>query len=379
MKFGLGLFLAFLSVAAVAEHNVVDKVNLSVLPYYEYEPGQTTLQRQGPSLDGKGRVAGEVGVRRILVTPTPFLVTKRVLVGTKCTGGVAGDGSKGDWAGYFEAPKEKKAAALAKAIKGIGPPTAQRIVNDGRFFKSKPKSWKAFKEEIFKIQNELKIAVISNVLDQNGSENMKNLGYKSETGTCEDIYENQQFLDYEEVRRLDKVITRKVEANFTGAPLLKGESESFEVGMYIGPQGEQLVSLTPPAHYNTYGFQKKTEYADTTSYDFKGSRNQVKPSPDMVQVTPRIEDGKLKFNIVNNSPDAGGNVTVAVTAKIKKGLFKSGQSETSFTLKGDEGTYDTGSSAESGKTYYYTYTVQVNGSTFLSGEKSSPKSQSGKP
>lgn len=94
-----------------------------------------------------------------------------------------GDGSKGDWKKFWEAKKSQKPAELAKAIKGIGETTAERILEAG-YFKSKPRSWRAFSREINDAQDDLKrdgysYNFASAVLEQYGYDNSVNLGYST--------------------------------------------------------------------------------------------------------------------------------------------------------------------------------------------------------
>jgi hypothetical protein len=58
-----------------------------------------------------------------------------------------GTGQSPLWNAYFSAPKSQKGLALANAVAGIGEKTGDKIVADGRFFRSKPRSWEAFSSE----------------------------------------------------------------------------------------------------------------------------------------------------------------------------------------------------------------------------------------
>jgi hypothetical protein len=386
MKFSLGLAAVLITAglytgSARAEFHdggVLVDLPTNIFPYYEFESDRGTLQRSGPDLDGAGKMSGTLSVRRIRVTPTPRLVTKPVLVDIKCTGGVPGNGKDGDWHGFFNVPKEEKAEALAASIKGIGVATAERIVRANKYFKSKPKSWGEFKAEIRRIGDELNVPVVENVLGNsaNASANMANLDYRSKEGECREIWEDQTFITWEEVRSLDKSFSRNIEINVQGAPLLQGETEEFGARMSMGDDGELVVSVTPPDYYNGYTKTSKNEDLSTTSYRFQGTRHQVAPPSSLVQVAPQEKNGKLHFRVVNTNTVAGGTITVNLSSSEKK-LFKSNTQKNSFTLEEGktEGSFDTGRDS-SGKKVVYNYNFQVTGSPYYSSSPSAGSSGS---
>ncbi len=382
-RFGVAVVLTafcFVCVSVKAEnHGGFDGGGVAIgdvpLPYQDLDAQPVLLSRSGPDKDGKATLRATLSATKILVTPIPFQNTKRVFVKTKCTGGSPGDGSKGDWKGFFNAKKEDKAAALAAAVKGIGLSTAKKIMKDGRYFQSKPESWEQFHKMIFDIQDDLKLPVVSEVLGEYGKENERNLGYVPEGGTCEDIYEDRTFLDFRMTPVRIGDVKKDVEINIDGAPLLSGESENYQVVLGLDNHGQVEVNLTPPDYFNTLGLESKTDRAGQTTFDLKGSRNQIRPSADFVQVTPRVVDGKLKYQIVNNQPDSEGTVQVSVKSSVKKGLFKSSAGSADITLKGNDEVYDSGATGTDGKKVYYTYDVQVSGSPYFSNTKSPSKSQ----
>ncbi len=58
-----------------------------------------------------------------------------------------GGGSSPLWDAFYSAPRNQKAKALAEAIKGVGEPTAAKLIA-ANVFHSKPRSWEAFKNAI---------------------------------------------------------------------------------------------------------------------------------------------------------------------------------------------------------------------------------------
>jgi ribosomal protein S13 len=94
-----------------------------------------------------------------------------------------GNGSQGDWKGFFNVPKEQKASALASAIKGIGKSTAEKIVNNN-LLTHKPDNWNLFVSEMNKIEKRLnglgyQSTFAREVVEVYGYENRINLGYGS--------------------------------------------------------------------------------------------------------------------------------------------------------------------------------------------------------
>lgn len=107
------------------------------------------------------------------------------------------------WDALYAAPREKKAAALANAIQGIGDTSAEALVTR-KYFTSKPKTWNEFSAEISRAANAgvIKKSVASSVLNNYKYENIANLGYAR--GACR-----------EEIRSCTMVISKLVKVPFT--------------------------------------------------------------------------------------------------------------------------------------------------------------------
>jgi len=115
-----------------------------------------------------------------------------------------------DWKDFF---RTRSPSALADAVKGIGELRARTIVNSG-YFRSRPRSWNAFVNEIYGIENDLggsedSIRGLSrDVIQKYGDENRRNLGYDNYSSIRKnvlDLYEseNKSSLGYEDTWRTD--------------------------------------------------------------------------------------------------------------------------------------------------------------------------------
>jgi hypothetical protein len=87
-------------------------------------------------------------------------------------------GSNPLWNAYFQTGGEKKAAALDNAIKGVGIDSAKALIKGG-YFRSKPKTWNDFKDELRSAADAgvIKKSVYTNATTQYGADNLQALGY----------------------------------------------------------------------------------------------------------------------------------------------------------------------------------------------------------
>lgn len=90
---------------------------------------------------------------------------------------IPGNGN-GDWKGFWEASSnDDKAMRLTAAIKGIEENGGRQIVRDG-YFRTKPRSWREFQEEIRRADNQPdSLGYTRTVLETYGDLNRRNLGY----------------------------------------------------------------------------------------------------------------------------------------------------------------------------------------------------------
>lgn len=174
-----------------------------------------------------------------------------------CRGGT---GKSELWNAFYSAPRAQKPAALARAIKGIGQPSAEALVNSG-YFGSKPRSWQDFAAEIKRagdrgvIQKSAATAVTSTYR----AENLVNLGYAadscSERAYACTVWVDRlmpvRFTNYRDVVRRKIVATRlyKVTALVSNARLLSTERET--VSFRVDENGAVLESEVSST-YNRY-------------------------------------------------------------------------------------------------------------------------------
>lgn len=178
----------------------------------------------------------------------------------KCTEG--GRGKSEAWNAFYSAPKDKKAHALAEAIKGIGKVSSEALVaSPGRYFEKKPRDWDDFAREIRRAGDSGVItkAVVTQVLQTYKHENAAALGYaggscKIETRSCtlwvevmvpEKVYVNQT------VRRekIRDVRTFNVSAQVRLQRLLSTETDNLQVS--INESGFATTSSVS-GRYNSY-------------------------------------------------------------------------------------------------------------------------------
>lgn len=177
----------------------------------------------------------------------------------QCSGST---GQSRAWNDFYSAKKERKAAKLADAIKGVGEGTASKFVEKG-IFNSKPKSWNDFRSAI---KTATQIGIISSeqermILSTYREDNMSNLGYssnscKSVAYSCPEIiitspsvFVPKTCTDVETQVIGNKAILYKVKVE--NADLLAGETENINVQLSVDPS---QISLEP-AYYNQYSTQ----------------------------------------------------------------------------------------------------------------------------
>lgn len=164
----------------------------------------------------------------------------------------SGDGSTGDWKNFYSVSKPQKPTAMAAAIKGIGERTASLIVEQG-FFASKPRSWRAFGDEINAAQRRLQSQGYQGqfadlVLGQFGNENARNLGYYVEN-SCQIVTYPCTILNEVERETFAYNLVRNVEVSSRGAVLQNFERDRYSIRVGFEP-GD--VQVTPSNDYNTY-------------------------------------------------------------------------------------------------------------------------------
>lgn len=189
-----------------------------------------------------------IPVVRTRLVPGWVIDTDAICEGYQCSGG---GGKSAAWNAYFSAPKEQKDDRLADAIKGVGAATAKKLVAGG-YFKSKPRSWQAFVDEIDRAVSSgtIEKGVRYQVVVQYRYENMINLGYsandcQSYTYRCEKVVwglvpEQYPDVDVRTESRVQQERHRKVNLAVRDPKLQSFESEVVNLTVGEGPQDVQI-------------------------------------------------------------------------------------------------------------------------------------------
>lgn len=183
--------------------------------------------------------------------------TDSICEGYQCSGGA---GQSPAWNAYFSASRDRKPARLADAIKGIGETSARKLIAAG-YFHSKPRSWRAFVDEIDRAarSNVITKGVRYQAAVQYRYDNMTNLGYSSTscqtyTYRCEKVYwglvqENYIATETQTQSRVMEQRNRRINFSVREPKLQAFEKESISLIVGEGDQDIQVQS----AGYTKYG------------------------------------------------------------------------------------------------------------------------------
>ena len=172
-----------------------------------------------------------------------------------------GDGSEGNWHGYFSVRASEKANALAAAIKGIGKVTAERIV-DFNLFTHKPNNWREFSVLIKKIERQLEARGYSykfstQVLEVHGYDNLISLGYGSEK-SCRYVETLCDQLSLKEVKTFSHYVERNLSVSVKNQTLQSFESDTVEITAGTAPS-DVSFSATGFNSYTATLYNRGTE------------------------------------------------------------------------------------------------------------------------
>lgn len=230
-----------------------------------------------------------------------------------------GDGSEGNWQGFFNVPQAQKPAALAAAIKGIGVSTAEKIVNNNLLM-SKPNSWSDFNRVIRRIEKQLEARGFQNkfatqVLEVYGYENMINLGYGSDK-TCRyvDTYCDQVSL--KEFRTLSHYIPRNLSVDIKNQSLQSFEQDTITVS--VGTENSDI--RFSEVGYNTY---TGTIYQRGSILELEGKRA-FRPLPVREVSTTLYKDAKNNFSWTLSVPAKFINEDKAAEIEVTYELCRDG-------------------------------------------------------
>jgi hypothetical protein len=249
--------------------SIMNKILLGALALLVTQAAHAQLRAHPVTLEGviKSDTAKNGPVLLHAVVPVYSVYTTSVPTTQACTQTVCqdvpGNGTQGDWKGFFEAPKAQRAEKLAAAIKGVGIKSAVVILNNG-FFRSKPRTWNAFSTEIRNaeaaaIAGGFKGHFAEQVISVYGSENSRNLGYYSATACTEVPSTCTVYVDQEKesfAYNLDRSIL--VDVRNTVLQSFESEPYSIDVGMDLNS-----VTVHKPSYYNNY---QSSVIADSSNF-----------------------------------------------------------------------------------------------------------------
>jgi hypothetical protein len=202
-----------------------------------------------------------------------------------------GDGS-GNWHGFWSAPQDEKADRLSAAVAGMNIWAAKVIVDSDIYFKSKPGSWNAFKNQIREISEDADLGLedlYNRVIIDNGRINADNLGYStSESCHWEDVTKPVTVI--KKTRKLRKTVSKKIALKFDGGLLLSNEIEEFNVGF----DGLDLLvsSVTAMNKYELITNEDESEYLLKAT-----SRIRVTPNATAMRSLLTKESDTLVFKV----------------------------------------------------------------------------------
>jgi hypothetical protein len=363
---------ARISMAALA---LLALPTLALADGYEGRPVRSHTDRHGKDLRSHVTFKGDVttAIDRVdtryewVNEPTPVV---------HCTT-EPGEG-RGDWKGFYNAPKSEKPSRLAAAIQGVGIRTAERLVADG-YFHRKPRSWSEFSSVIVAADRQYRTGFSREVLVTYGQQNARNLGYYAEE-SCQIVLENQLVLKAVEYRTFYKNVTKTFVIDVLNSALLKAESERFTIA-FDGFNDRLDVSSS----YNRYSVERY-ESGNTVTYRLSGQRLAVTPG-NSLSVNAVNSGGQLKLQVTDNAFDAEmagelGDAILVVEIYQHRALWADKKIASSeFRLNRDSATTEiqTGVRAEGRKQAYAKYSIKRVGSRYhgqgVSSSKESNRAQ----
>lgn len=278
---------------------------------------------------------------------------------------------KGNWHGFFNAPKSEKAGRLADAVKGIGSKTAPCIVRQN-VFSSKPRSWSEFESMIEKADSLCGKGIYSNVVIQHGRENMENLGYYNPE-VCALVKERKMVDQLVPQKVQVRTIPRDVRMRFINAPLLPSETEVISVSF----DGFSAKVDPSSSRYNRYAIQQTGE----SDFLLSGDRQRTKPNNSLtLLVLARSGDMALRLTDSDyvkglDNLQARTHVQISVS-KPKYWVLSEEIYQTTIELVNGSAEVSLsqilGTKVNPGKTYSITYSV-VRTSSRFNNEQASPQ------
>lgn len=216
-----------------------------------------------------------IPVIRTRMVPGWVIENDAICEGYQCSN--AAGGKSEAWNAFFSAPKDQKDDRLADAIKGVGQATAKKLLAAG-FFRSKPRSWQAFVEEIDKAvaTGVIEKGIRYQIVVQYRYENMVNLGYNASdcqtvTYRCEKVVwglvpEQYQDVEIRTDSRVEQQRVRKI--NFTVREPKLQAFETERIGLTVG-EGAQDIQISSSG-YTKYSAPRVTQSSSDTNVEIVG-------------------------------------------------------------------------------------------------------------
>lgn len=286
--------------------------------------------------------------------------------------------SRGNWNGFFNKPKSKKAKALSDSIEQVGPKFAKALVRANVFY-DKPDSWSDFKYRIKTASQELGNGKFKSLYSRittgsTGQRNRENLGYDfSGKSDC-----RKQVVDtvYENVAYIKSVPYREISLNakvkITGIVLDHDEKQNITINFKgLDFDGTPIWYLSNIPYTSKHHIQIEEVRGDIEESFILISANRKKTSP-------KLSDIQISFN-----KKSSGNISLNLTdrtrlkknpiagqAIVKVEVYEDGfwwnndlLYETSYELDNEEArnTYEVPVNVR-GKEIFITYSVSRNNS-----------------
>lgn len=291
----------------------------------------------------------------------------------------SGDGSTGNWHNFFNAPAREKPKAMADAIKGIGERTAVLIIDAG-FFTNKPRSWRAFADEITRAQRKLagqgyQGQFADLVLQQYGNENARNLGYYVEN-SCHVVTYPCTVLSEIERETFVYNLERRIEVATRGALLQDFERDRYSIRVGFEPQA---VEVTPANEFNTYSVRMQQVSQRDSKVELVATKRNMIAFPEeagsgslSVGQGGLVFSGSIQARYLPAGDDAGSRVTLLYKV-CKTNLFGGcGKTQIDWTQQPVTDTSFTvqipGSALRKGDKHKVWYKFVRTGSKYYSGE-----------
>lgn len=274
----------------------------------KWESGPKTLSFERNAGNQNAPLTGRIDtqIRHIQIHTYLVPVNKQVPITVCDQNFIEPDGSDGQWYGFFDygSRNYRSPEALAKAIKGVGPATAEALVFEGDFMRSRPTSWRGFVSEVRKMMKRWEVepdmgrlaANLSSVITTYGEENRTTLGYYSrQVSQCHTEYDTVlAFEDRSEEKVLEtlpKSSTVTIQFANREAVLLAGEIEDFVVSY----DGMKSPELRLPDRFNQYTVIRKEGSDSNVTFVVQGSRRVVTP-PNVVDAYLTSAGGAVMLN-----------------------------------------------------------------------------------